>query len=119
MGECPATTTPAARTLPQPAALWEGIRALKPAARATVVGQAAPGVDGLPLAHPQRWEIDLVTAFRHTHAFPTSLDLAATGQVDLDGILTGRFSLSDTADALQAPAKDPAHLKVVVRPSAG
>ncbi|GAA4536858.1 alcohol dehydrogenase catalytic domain-containing protein [Pseudonocardia xishanensis] len=54
-----------------PAALWQGIRALGPGTRATVVGQAAPAVDGLPLAFLQRWEIDLGTAFRYAHAFPT------------------------------------------------
>ncbi|MEV8539605.1 NAD(P)-dependent alcohol dehydrogenase [Streptomyces sp. NPDC051572] len=100
-----------------PAALWQGIRALKPGARATVVGQAAPTVDGLPLAHLQRWEIDLVCAFRYAHAFPTALALAADGRVDLAGILTGRFPLDDAVDALRAPSTDPAHLKVVVRPS--
>ncbi|MFJ9588364.1 NAD(P)-dependent alcohol dehydrogenase [Streptomyces acidicola] len=99
-----------------PAALWQGIRTLKPAARATVVGQAAPAVDGLPLAHLQRWEIDLVTAFRYAHAFPTALSLAADGRVDLAPLLTGRFPLARAADALRAPVQDPTHLKVVVRP---
>ena len=99
-----------------PAALWQGLRTLKPAARATVVGQAAPAVDGLPLAHLQRWEIDLVTAFRYAHAFPTALALAADGRVDLSSILTGRFPLDRAADALRAPVTDPTHLKVVVRP---
>lgn len=100
-----------------PAALWQGIRALGPAARATVVGQAAPSVDGLPLAFLQRFEIDLVTAFRYAHAFPTAIALAASGRVDLAGILTGRFPLSATADALRAPSDNPRHLKVVVRPT--
>lgn len=100
-----------------PAALWEGIRTLKPAARATVVGQSAPTVDGLPLAHLQRWEIDLVTAFRYTHAFPTALSLAADGRVDLASLLTGRFPLDRAAEALRAPVTDPTHLKVVVRPA--
>ncbi|MEV2213829.1 hypothetical protein AB0H86_20680 [Streptomyces sp. NPDC050997] len=100
-----------------PAALWQGIQALRPAARATVVGQAAPSVDGLPLAHLQRWEIDLVTAFRYAHAFPTALALAADGRVDLAPLLTGRFSLDGATDALRAPVTDPTHLKVVVRPS--
>ncbi|WP_381797884.1 NAD(P)-dependent alcohol dehydrogenase [Streptomyces niveus] len=99
-----------------PAALWQGIRTLRPAGRATVVGQAAPSVDGLPLAHLQRWEIDLVTAFRYAHAFPTAIALAAEGRVDLAGVLTGRFPLDLAADALRAPVKDPSHLKVVVRP---
>lgn len=99
-----------------PAALWQGLRTLKPAARATVVGQAAPAVDGLPLAHLQRWEIDLVTAFRYAHAFPTALALAADGRVDLSSILTGRFPLDRATEALRAPGTDLTHLKVVVRP---
>jgi L-iditol 2-dehydrogenase len=99
-----------------PAALRHGIKALGPATRATVVGQAPPSVDGIPLAFLQRFEIDLVTAFRYAHAFPAAIALAASGRVDLAGILTGRFPLAATADALRAPADDPRHLKVVVRP---
>ncbi|MFJ5226574.1 NAD(P)-dependent alcohol dehydrogenase [Streptomyces sp. NPDC088400] len=99
-----------------PAALWQGLHTLRPAGRATVVGQAAPSVDGLPLAHLQRWEIELATAFRYAHAFPTAIAMAADGRVDLARVLTGRFPLDDAADALRAPVKDPSHLKVVVRP---
>lgn len=100
-----------------PPALWQGLRALAPAARATVVGQAAPAVDGLPLGHLQRYEIDLVTAFRYAHAFPTAIALAASGQVDLAAVLTGRFPLARAAEAIRAPGQDPRHLKVVIRPS--
>ncbi|MEW1723271.1 NAD(P)-dependent alcohol dehydrogenase [Streptomyces sp. NPDC093109] len=99
-----------------PGALWQGLRTLRPAGRAIVVGQAAPEVDGLPLAHLQRWEIELSTAFRYAHAFPTAIALAADGRVDLGSVLTGRFALDEAADALRAPVKDPTHLKVVVRP---
>ncbi|MGW2514192.1 NAD(P)-dependent alcohol dehydrogenase [Streptomyces scopuliridis] len=99
-----------------PAALWQGLRTLRPAGRAIVVGQAPPSVDGLPLAHLQRWEIELSTAFRSAHAFPTAIALAAEGRVDLAGVLTGRFPLDLAAAALRAPGADPAHLKVVVRP---
>jgi L-iditol 2-dehydrogenase len=99
-----------------PAALWQGIRTLGPATRATVVGQAAPSVDGLPLAFLQRWEIDLVTAFRYAHAFPTAIALVEAGRVDVAAVVTGRFPLEDAADALRAPGQDPTHLKVVIRP---
>lgn len=100
-----------------PAALRQGIHTLGPASRATVVGQAAPNVDGIPLAYLQRWEIDLVTAFRYAHAFPAAIAMAADGSVDLARMLTGRFPLDRAADALRAPEENPAHLKVVVRPS--
>jgi L-iditol 2-dehydrogenase len=93
-----------------------GIYTLGPASRATVVGQAAPSVDGLPLAYLQRWEIDLVTAFRYAHAFPTAIAMAADGSVELASVITGRFPLDRTADALRAPGNDPRHLKVIVRP---
>ncbi|MFE2940781.1 NAD(P)-dependent alcohol dehydrogenase [Streptomyces sp. NPDC059255] len=99
-----------------PAALRQGLATLRPAGRAIVVGQAPPSVDGLPLAHLQRWEIELSTAFRSAHAFPTAIALVAEGRVDLAGVLTGRFPLDRAADALRAPGNDPAHLKVVVRP---
>lgn len=99
-----------------PAALWQGMAALGPAGRATVVGQAAPGVDGLPLALMQRYEIDLNASFRSAHAFGPAIGLAASGRVDLPGVLTGRFTLDEAAEALTAPGADPRHLKVVVRP---
>ena len=98
------------------AALWQGMHALGPAGRATVVGQAPPAVDGLPLALMQRWEIDLNASFRSAHAFGPALGLAASGRVDLAGVLTGRFALAQAPDALRAPGADPHHLKVVVRP---
>lgn len=99
-----------------PAALWQGLKTLRPAGRAIVVGQAPPSVDGLPLAHLQRWEIELSTAFRSAHAFPTAIAMAADGRVDLAGVLTGRFPLDRAVEALRAPGNDPTQLKVVVRP---
>ncbi|MGP3991301.1 NAD(P)-dependent alcohol dehydrogenase [Streptomyces sp. 3N207] len=99
-----------------PAALRQGVHTLRPGARATVVGQASSSADGIPLALLQRFEIDLVCAFRYAHAFPTALALAADRTVDLAAVLTGRFPLEQAAEALRAPAADPAHLKVVVRP---
>jgi len=99
-----------------PAVLWAAIRTVRPRGRVTVVGQAAPNVDGLPLAYLQRYEIDLVTAFRYAHAYPTAIALAASGAVDIDRIVTGRFDLDHAADAVTAPVTDPTHLKVVVTP---
>lgn len=101
-----------------PAVVWAAIRTVRPHGRATVVGQAAPTVDGLPLGYLQRYEIDLVTAFRYAHAFPTAIALAASGAVDITRIITGRFPLEQAAQAVQAPVTDPRHLKVLVLPQA-
>jgi L-iditol 2-dehydrogenase len=97
-----------------PRALSDGIYTLGPAARATVVGQARPTVDGIPLGYLQRYEIDLVTAFRYAHAFPTAIELASAGKVDLRSIITSTYPLADAAAALTAPVTDPTNLKVLI-----
>lgn len=63
----------------------------------------------------QRYEIDLNASFRSAHAFAPAVGLAASGRVDLAGLLTGRFALDEAPAALRAPGADPRHLKVVVR----
>lgn len=98
-----------------PAALISGITTLGPAARATVVGQAPPSVDQIPLAFLQRWEIDLVTAFRYANAFPAAIALVDDGKVDLETMVTARYPLADIAQALRAPTADPSNLKVLVQ----
>jgi L-iditol 2-dehydrogenase len=95
-------------------ALADGIQTLAPAARATVVGQARPTVDGIPLGFLQRYEIDLVTAFRYANAFPTAIELASSGRVDLRSIITSTYPLADAAAALTAPVTDPTNLKVLI-----
>ncbi|HKU31537.1 MAG TPA: NAD(P)-dependent alcohol dehydrogenase [Arthrobacter sp.] len=95
-------------------ALSDGIQALAPATRATVVGQARPTVDGVPLGFLQRFEIDLVTAFRYANAFPTAIELASAGTVDLQAVVTASYPLSDSAAALTAPVNDPTNLKVLI-----
>jgi L-iditol 2-dehydrogenase len=95
-------------------ALHDGILTLAPATRATVVGQARPTVDGIPLGFLQRYEIDLVTAFRYANAFPTAIELASAGTVDLRSIITGTYPLAAAAEALTAPVTDPTNLKILI-----
>ncbi|HEY8701148.1 MAG TPA: NAD(P)-dependent alcohol dehydrogenase [Arthrobacter sp.] len=95
-------------------ALAGGIHTLAPAARATVVGQAPPAADGIPLGFLQRYEIDLVAAFRYANAFPTAIELASSGKVDLRSIITGTYPLANAEAALTAPVTDPTNLKVLI-----
>ena len=95
-------------------ALADGIQTLAPGTRATVVGQAKPTVDGIPLGFLQRYEIDLVTAFRYANAFPTAIELAASGVVNLPSIITATYPLEEAATALTAPVTDPTNLKVLI-----
>jgi L-iditol 2-dehydrogenase len=96
------------------AALTEGIRALRPAGTAVVVGMGPDENAVLPLALIQTRELWLTGTFRYANAYPAAIALAADGRVDLEAIVTGRFDLGETDAALRAAREDPAAVKSIV-----
>ena len=99
-----------------PAALTAGIEALRPAGTAVVVGMGPGATAELPLALIQTRELWLTGTFRYANTYPAAIALAASGQVDLDAIVTGHFALAETEAALRAGREDPAAVKAVVHP---
>ena len=69
----------------------------------------------VPIEHIQNLEINVTGIFRYTDTWPLAIQLVASGQVDLDSLVTGRFDLDHTAEALDSD-RDPANLKSVVFP---
>jgi L-iditol 2-dehydrogenase len=101
-----------------PAALADGIRALRPAGVAVAVGMG-PGEEAtIPLALLQNRELTLTGTFRYANTYPTAIELAATGRVDVEAIVTGHFPLDQAEQALQAGRQDPTSVKAVVVPAA-
>jgi L-iditol 2-dehydrogenase len=101
-----------------PAALADGIRSLRPAGVAVVVGMG-PGEEAtIPLALLQNREITLTGTFRYANTYPTAIDLTATGRVDVEAIVTGHYPLQQAEQALQAGKQDPTSVKAVVVPTA-
>ena len=98
-------------------ALGDGIRCVRPAGIAVVVGMGPNEETSVPLSFIQTSEIMLTGTFRYANTYPTAIDLAATGKVDLDAMVTSRYGLPDTAEALEASGKDPANVKPMVIPS--
>lgn len=86
-----------------------------PAARIVLVGLGAPNLE-LPVADIQIKELVVTGTFRYANCYPAAIALAASGAVDLDGLVTGRFGLDQVAEALQASKNDPHSLKPVVYP---
>jgi L-iditol 2-dehydrogenase len=74
----------------------------------------AHGDATLPVALIQQREIELTGTFRYANTFPTAIALAASGAVDLDGLVDARFPLEGASQALEANRADPALLKVMV-----
>ncbi|NAZ85725.1 NAD(P)-dependent alcohol dehydrogenase [Kineococcus indalonis] len=98
-----------------PAAWRSGLAALAPAARAVLVGM---GADELPLdvALVQGREITVTGIFRYAGTYPTALELLASGRVQVEPIITHRFALRRTEDALTLSRREPHSLKAVVLP---
>lgn len=97
-----------------PAAVRSGIVAVRPAGRVVLVGMGADEVP-VPLGLVQQREIVLTGTFRYANAYPTAIALAGSGRIDLDGMVTGRFTLDEVEAALGADA-DPSSIKAVVVP---
>ena len=100
-----------------PAALESGLRGLRGAARAVVVGMSASTHSNLPLSLIQQREIELTGTFRYANTYPAALALATSGAVRPDDIVSSHFGLGEVAEALQASRQDPSVVKPVVLPA--
>lgn len=96
-------------------AVVAGIKALRPAGVAVLVGLGATQLS-LPVATIMDREITLTGIFRYTDTWPLAAHLVSSGQVDLDSLVTGRFGLDLVGQALDSD-RDPDSLKAIVQPS--
>jgi L-iditol 2-dehydrogenase len=70
----------------------------------------------VPLSLIQNREIWLTGTFRYANTYPTAIALVASGRVDPEAIITGRYELGDAEAALRAGRDDPANVKAIVVP---
>lgn len=96
-------------------ATWDAVSTVARAGRVVLVGMGGDSVN-LPLSYVQDRELVVTGAFRYANTWPTAIQLAASGRVDLDGMVTGHYGLDDVEAALTASKNDPTALKVIVRP---
>jgi L-iditol 2-dehydrogenase len=96
------------------AAITAGIRALRPAGRAVLVGMG-PDELVLPFAFLQTREITVTGTFRYANTWPTAITLAASGAVNLDALVTGRFPLAEAERALRSVTRE-GTIKPVIEP---
>lgn len=96
-------------------ATWDAVSTMARAGRVVLVGMGGESVN-LPLSYVQDRELVVTGAFRYANTWPTAIQLAASGRVDLDGMVTGHYGLDEVETALTASKHDPTALKVIVRP---
>lgn len=95
-----------------PSAVVDGIRAVRPAGSVVLVGLGAESME-LPVQVIQNRELVLTGVFRYANTWPTAIALVESGRVDLDAMVTARFPLERTADALESD-RAPGTVKTVV-----
>ncbi len=95
-----------------PAAVDAGIRALRPAGRAVLVGSGAQSME-LPTQLIQNRELVVTGVFRYANTWPTAISLVESGRVDLDAMVTAHFPLERAAEALDSD-RTPGTVKAVV-----
>lgn len=93
-------------------AVADGIRAVRPAGKVVLVGSGAESME-LPTQLIQNRELVLTGVFRYANTWPTAIALVESGQVDLDAMVTARFPLERTAEALDSD-RTPGSVKSVV-----
>lgn len=98
-----------------PRAVFDGIKAVRPAGTAVLVGLGSSEMN-LPIEHIQNLEITVTGIFRYTDTWPAAIHLVASGQVDLDSLVTGKFDLDHADQALESDT-DPDSLKSIVYPT--
>ncbi len=98
-----------------PPAVVAGIKAVRPAGTAVLVGLGVSEMT-LPVEHIQNLEITVTGIFRYTDTWPAAIHLVASGAIELDSLVTGRFGLERADEALESD-KDPSSLKSVVYPN--
>jgi L-iditol 2-dehydrogenase len=84
-----------------PQALGDCIRMLRPGGTLTLVGMTAEGTFPVDVGSLLAGELDVKTVFRYAHCYPLAIELVRTGRVRVEPLITHRFPLERTGDALR------------------
>lgn len=94
--------------------LGDGIRSQRPAGRVVVVRMAPEEETQVPLPDLQTREVTLTRTFLYANAYPVAIELAASGAIDLDALVTSHYGLKEAEASLRAPREEPANVKPMV-----
>ncbi|MDQ0614443.1 L-iditol 2-dehydrogenase [Microbacterium sp. W4I4] len=98
-----------------PTALADGLWRLRTNGRAAMVGMPKQDVS-LALSRLNVNELTIGLVNRYAHTWPIAIDLVSSGRVDVDSLVTHRFALDQTAEALMLAKTVPDSVKAVIAP---
>ena len=94
----------------------QAIHVAKKGINIVLVGYSKTGEVNMQLGHALDKEISFKTIFRYRHIYPLAIEAVADGRVNLKGIVTDMFDLSDIQNAMDKSIKDKENIvKAVVK----
>jgi L-iditol 2-dehydrogenase len=99
-----------------PGVLAQGMRRLRPAGRAAMIGMSKEEAIGLPLSQLNVNELTLSLVNRYNHTWPLAIELVASGRIDVTPLVTHHFPLAESADALTLAGRVTDSVKAVIHP---
>ena len=92
------------------------IHMVKKGSKIVLVGYSSTGKMNLEMSLALDKEITFETVFRYRHIYPLAIDAAASGKIDLEGIVTDIFDFEDVQNAMDSSVKNKADIvKAVVK----
>lgn len=98
-----------------PNALADGLWRLRTNGRAAMVGMPKQDVS-LALSRLNVRELTIGLVNRYAHTWPIAIELISSGRVDVDSLVTHRFALDQTADAIMLAKSVPDSVKAIIDP---
>ncbi len=98
-----------------PTALADGLWRLRTHGRAAMVGMPKQDVT-LALSRLNVKELTIGLVNRYSHTWPMAIELVSTGRVDVASLVTHRFPLTQTADAIMLAKHVPDSVKAIIEP---
>lgn len=98
-----------------PNALADGLWRLRTNGRAAMVGMPKQDVS-LALSRLNVNELTVGLVNRYAHTWPIAIELISSGRVDVASLVTHRFPLDETADALMLAKTVPDSVKAIIAP---
>ena len=100
-----------------PAAQTAALASLKRGGVVVLVGMGTETM-ALPVADLQSRELDVRAVFRYANTYPAAVGLVASGQIDLEPLVTHHFTLDEVCQAMEtAHSRTGGAIKVVVHPT--
>jgi len=100
-----------------PAAQTAALASLKRGGVVVLVGMGTETM-ALPVADLQSRELDVRAVFRYANTYPAAVGLVASGQIDLEPLVTHHFTLDEVCQAMEtAHGRTGGAIKVVVHPT--